>query len=109
MAPTLQDSTTHARGVTARVSCSTLLQATCTNTYGSFNCTCAAGYTGNCLVCGDADECNDGTSRCDSNAACTNRLEGYDCACKKGFRPVTDDCEFCHGGFRCDDIDELPA
>ena len=31
--------------------------ATCSNTFGSFVCTCDAGYTGNGKLCVDIDEC----------------------------------------------------
>ena len=81
--------------------------ATCTNTLGGFNCSCSSpGFTGDGFVCGDEDECALGTHKCDDNARCTNEEFTYQCTCEVGYRPVADDCEFCHGGFHCEDIDE---
>ena len=36
----------------------------CTNTMGSYDCSCKDGFTGDGLICIDIDECNDGTHLC---------------------------------------------
>ncbi|XP_078578168.1 uncharacterized protein LOC144863080 [Branchiostoma floridae x Branchiostoma japonicum] len=72
-------------------------QATCTNTEGSFNCTCNDGYTGDGNTCTDIDECQTSNGGCDR--ICLNIEGSYQCACDSGFR-LTDDMH------SCEDIDE---
>jgi cysteine-rich repeat protein len=71
--------------------------ATCSNTPGSFSCTCNAGYTGDGVTCTDVDECTLMTDNCDANAACSNTPGSFSCACNSGY---TGD------GATCTDIDE---
>ena len=79
--------------------------ANCTDTDGSFNCTCREGFEGNgfnctgiqllkqCLLVGDflmsivADipECERELDDCDQNATCINTFGSYDCLCNTGF------------------------
>ena len=59
--------------------------STCVNTYGSFVCTCPAGYTGNGVVCNDINECSAGTDNCHADATCTNTPGSYSCACNAGY------------------------
>ena len=86
--------------------------AQCTNTEGSFTCSCQPGYTGdgiNCtskllhewlillyIVCKchcqhascsstDNNECSLGTHTCDRNANCTDTDGSYNCTCINGF------------------------
>ncbi|TSC24659.1 EGF domain-containing protein [Corallococcus sp. Z5C101001] len=75
--------------------CST--NATCTNTPGSYSCTCKAGYTGNGKTCTDINECTNGTAQCSVNATCTNTAGSYTCACKAGYTG---------NGKTCNDINE---
>ena len=80
--------------------------ASCTDTDGSFNCTCREGYEGDGFNCTgmkqafnanttymatvlslivDIPECERGLDDCDSNATCTNTIGSYDCVCNTGF------------------------
>ena len=79
--------------------------ANCTDTDGSFNCTCREGFEGNgfictgiqllkhCLLIGDflmsivADipECERELDDCDPNATCINTFGSYNCLCNTGF------------------------
>ena len=59
--------------------------ATCTNTPGSFTCTCNNGFEGNGVTCTDVDECTHGTPNCDTNATCTNTTGSFFCSCNYGF------------------------
>ena len=69
--------------------------ATCSNTLGSYNCSCNAGYEGSGRVCKDINECS--SSPCDANAVCSNNDGSYVCTCNDGFRG---------SGQICQDIDE---
>lgn len=57
--------------------------ANCTNTVGSYNCTCNAGYTGNGTYCADINECLDNSTCAHGN--CTNTAGSYFCTCSDGF------------------------
>lgn len=82
--------------------------AHCTNTLGSFSCTCFPGYAGDGLHCegkmsvnltlgtlliiqyynySDIDECQDPSiiARCVENAECCNLPAHFACKCKPGF------------------------
>ncbi|XP_019632656.1 PREDICTED: uncharacterized protein LOC109476214 [Branchiostoma belcheri] len=72
------------------------VEATCTNTEGSFICTCTTGYTGNGSYCADVDECTTSSS-CDRHAVCDNTVGSYTCTCKAGYEG---------SGRRCEDQDE---
>ncbi|XP_065936025.1 neurogenic locus notch homolog protein 1-like isoform X3 [Magallana gigas] len=56
--------------------------ATCTNTPGSFNCTCDAGWTG--IICNeDINECLD--NPCHNGGTCSNNAGSFTCTCADGF------------------------
>ena len=57
---------------------------TCLNNYGSYSCSCKAGFTGNGFTCADTNECKDDTDGCHANATCTNTYGSYSCSCKTG-------------------------
>ncbi len=60
----------------------------CSNTEGSFACTCNPGWAGDLAsgaTCSDVDECQDGTAVCDLFSECSNTAGGYSCPCLAGF------------------------
>ncbi|KAI8481558.1 transmembrane receptor protein tyrosine kinase [Branchiostoma belcheri] len=61
-------------------------QATCTNTDGSFNCTCNSGYTGDGVTCSDADECYTNADNCHTHATCSNMEGSFNCSCNPGYQ-----------------------
>ncbi|XP_074631939.1 nidogen-like isoform X3 [Acropora palmata] len=73
------------------------LNATCTNTDGSYNCHCSAGFTGDGSRCQRVDETCNGAV-CDAQAEC---IQPYDqpwqCECHKGWQG---------NGQTCSDVDE---
>ncbi|HOW51667.1 MAG TPA: EGF domain-containing protein [bacterium] len=75
--------------------------ATCTNTIGSYTCTCSSGFQSLGGVCRNINECLTLSNPCDNNgdenATCSDMVPDYDCTCSSGF-------EFRNGG--CFDIDE---
>ena len=91
------------------------VNAKCTNTNGSHNCTCTDGYIGDGKSCQgalitilitiarqsypsfitlDIDECSNGSHVCDVNANCTNAGGSYNCTWKRGY---TGDGRRCQG------------
>lgn len=72
--------------------------AQCTNTVGTFDCSCNAGFEGNGVTCKDINECETGSHICDANATCENKDGGYKCDCNSGY---TGD-----NGLSCANIDE---
>merc|ERR1712136_705181 len=74
------------------------VNAACTDTVGSYTCTCNTGYTGDGFTCTDINECADpALNNCGANAICTNTVGSYSCACAVGY---TGD------GITCVDINE---
>eukprot|EP00057_Strongylocentrotus_purpuratus_P020264 XP_011674738.1 PREDICTED: mucin-like protein isoform X1 [Strongylocentrotus purpuratus] len=70
----------------------------CTNTYGSFYCTCNEGFLGTGTdSCEDINECVQGANDCQQ--ICYNEEGGYSCACWDGY-------ELDEGGSNCTDVDE---
>ena len=61
------------------------IDASCTNTPGSYECACKAGYKGNGTECNDIDECTQETDNCSDNGICTNQDGAFKCTCKEGF------------------------
>ncbi|CAH3135072.1 unnamed protein product [Pocillopora meandrina] len=56
----------------------------CSNTYGSYKCTCKEGYNGTGHVCTDIDECANSSIICGVNVTCVNTNGSYGCSCKEG-------------------------
>ena len=86
------------------------VNANCTNTEGSFNCSCNPGYTGDginctsmiivvtdqsksfevlitcfCFASTDVDECILGEHTCHVNANCTDTDGSFNCTCREGY------------------------
>uniref|UniRef100_A0A1X7SDU0 EGF-like domain-containing protein n=1 Tax=Amphimedon queenslandica TaxID=400682 RepID=A0A1X7SDU0_AMPQE len=71
---------------------------TCSNTLGSYTCSCRAGYKDNGYGnCTDIDECSMGTSGCQQ--LCFNTNGSYYCQCNTGYKLMNDNSS-------CDDINE---
>jgi hypothetical protein len=60
----------------------------CTNTLGSYQCSCPVGYTGNSREkCTDINECSlvfGPNGKCGFSAVCTNTLGSFSCRCPPG-------------------------
>jgi len=70
--------------------------ATCTNTPGSFTCSCDAGFTdvnGDGTLCEDINECFNPTPVCGANSDCVNKEGSYTCVCNTGYEKIGDSCE----------------
>lgn len=60
--------------------------ANCTNTNGSYHCSCYSGFTKSGKQCVDIDECADGVHSClGGTATCTNTIGSYNCSCNHGY------------------------
>ncbi|XP_022804044.1 matrilin-2-like, partial [Stylophora pistillata] len=71
--------------------------AVCSNTKGSYKCTCKPRYHGDGLTCKDSDVCAEGLHNCSFDAVCNTIKGSYKCTCKPGY----------HGdGLTCEDVDE---
>jgi len=82
------------------------IDANCTNTKGSFYCTCHAGYSGDGVICEDIIECqsealapnhSNYAHNCHDDANCTNTKGSFYCTCHYGYSG---------DGVTCSDLDE---
>ncbi|XP_055995396.1 fibrillin-1-like isoform X2 [Ostrea edulis] len=67
-------------------------RATCTDTVGSYNCSCNIGWEGNGTPnCADINECYRGTHNCAKKLAiCVNTPGSFRCTCPKGYALAAD-------------------
>ncbi|KAH7731862.1 CRE-FBN-1 protein [Aphelenchoides avenae] len=77
--------------------------AHCTNTFGSYSCSCFPGFAGDGVNCADIDECELGKAACPENSRCVNLPGSYLCNCTEGYMPKGSPVE------KCVDIDECEA
>lgn len=76
----------------ARSPCSQL----CTNTPGSFACSCHPGFRlSDSTQCMDVDECTLPVQPCDQ--ICTNTIGSYKCSCRSGYLLNTTNRKECYG------------
>eukprot|EP00961_Rhodomonas_salina_P251183 3396208-Rhodomonas_salina.1 len=75
--------------------------AQCTNTDGSFSCTCHPGYNASGVSCADMDECVLQTHNCNTNAMCTDTVGSFMCACSAGYTGDGLVCGACSAGTWC--------
>ncbi|XP_078573391.1 uncharacterized protein LOC144860148 isoform X3 [Branchiostoma floridae x Branchiostoma japonicum] len=75
---------------------------TCTNTRGSYTCSCRQGFVldSDGRGCSDHDECAAGDHGCQQQ--CQNSHGGYSCGCEDGY-------ELARNGKTCNDIDECAS
>jgi hypothetical protein len=71
--------------------------AACSNSVGSYDCTCNAGFEGDGMTCTDIDECATGADGCAADATCNNLFGTFECVCNAGYEGT---------GFECADINE---
>ena len=69
---------------------------TCTNTVGSYSCSCGTGYrlASDEHTCSEVDECAEGTDSCAHT--CTNTVGSYSCSCDSGYH-LASDRQSCNG------------
>lgn len=75
--------------------------SSCSNTIGSYTCTCENGYEGDGFICNDINECNLNSTKCPLNSKCINYDGGYECTCLDGFKlnsttQLCEDINECH-------------
>ncbi|XP_062407334.1 adhesion G protein-coupled receptor F5-like [Sardina pilchardus] len=85
----------------------------CTNTNGSFNCSCLSGYRETSVnqtisgsnQCTDVDECLETPPVCGPNSICNNTIGDFNCSCLSGYN-VTDPSVRSSAESPCSDVDE---
>ncbi|XP_068720566.1 uromodulin-like [Montipora capricornis] len=84
------------------------VNAVCSNTKGSYLCTCNSGFSGDGKTCSDINECNSGLHNCSSSrATCTNTVGSYNCSC---VNPYTGDGRACnHPASECRNYNTLSS
>ena len=63
-------------------------KATCNDTFGSFNCLCDPGFTGDGLNYIDIDECEVKIHDCHVNGTCENKEGTFKCHCGPWYQPI---------------------
>ena len=82
----------------------------CTDTEGSYECTCNEGFVGDGVFCENINECESGATKCDEYANCVDTVGGYDCSCAAGYSgDGLTCCEDGDGDGVCTDVDNCPT
>ena len=76
--------------------------SSCTNTDGSFFCSCQNGFVKTTNQCVDVDECSQ--NLCDEKATCTNSVGSFECQCSDGYQG-----DGTKSGTGCIDINECTS
>uniref|UniRef100_A0A8B9Z1N2 Adhesion G protein-coupled receptor E1 n=1 Tax=Bos mutus grunniens TaxID=30521 RepID=A0A8B9Z1N2_BOSMU len=76
----------------------------CTNSLGSYHCSCKVGFTSGNSTCEDVDECANPRS-CPEHSTCHNSLGSYSCVCNPGFQSRSGK-NFQGPGETCEGVDE---
>ncbi|XP_070229905.1 adhesion G protein-coupled receptor E1 isoform X11 [Bos mutus] len=77
----------------------------CTNSLGSYRCSCKVGFTSGNSTCEDVDECANPRS-CPEHSTCHNSVGSYSCACNSGYISRSGKKSFQGPGETCQDVDE---
>ncbi|XP_055398776.1 adhesion G protein-coupled receptor E1-like [Bubalus kerabau] len=77
----------------------------CTNSLGSYRCSCKVGFTSGNSTCEDVDECANPRS-CPEHSTCHNSVGSYSCVCNPGFQSRSGRKSFQGPGEMCQDVDE---
>ncbi|CAO2641625.1 Adhesion G protein-coupled receptor E1 [Lemmus lemmus] len=93
-------------GLTARI-CPA--HSNCSNSVGSYKCTCQPGFFWNDLACEDVDECSRNSTLCGPTLICINTLGSYSCSCPSGFSSSVSQIPGHPEDVNCTDIDECDA
>uniref|UniRef100_A0A1A9ZCQ3 EGF-like domain-containing protein n=1 Tax=Glossina pallidipes TaxID=7398 RepID=A0A1A9ZCQ3_GLOPL len=85
------------------------INATCSNSLGSYSCLCPSGFSGDPHIkCIDVDECHTG-SKCGEGAECVNINGGYTCRCPDDSIPDPDPTIRCVAIVTCQVDKECPG
>ncbi|XP_047633267.1 adhesion G protein-coupled receptor E1 isoform X2 [Phacochoerus africanus] len=80
----------------------------CSNSLGSYSCSCHVGFTSTNSICEDVDECANPRA-CPEHASCRNSVGSYSCVCKPGFESSTGKMGIQGPGETCRDVDECSS
>eukprot|EP00736_Rhodelphis_marinus_P002965 Rmarinus@m.29473 len=85
--------------------------ATCSNSDGSFSCSCGIGYSGSGVYCENTNECETAVHTCSQDATCVDSVGSFTCLCFDGFTgdggTCSDNDECAQGTDNCADIGSL--